>query len=181
MANIDFVGISEPMLWHILWVVYSNGRDELLDQSSGLSPYMSTNYWKDKFSNQSRWKFVFIEKLSTFSQDEANGLLAFLYNMAVSCNDKQSKDFLVEIVTRIAEICLFEESNNCNPESPKHLIDSKNNSNQSLYSAKGIACLSNLLNKYRSLIPVLFQLIDQCEECDCQLEASLYLFQAFFL
>lgn len=176
LAQIDFVGISEPMLWHILWVVYSNGHDELHDQSSGLSPYMSINYWKDKYSKHSRWKFVFMEKLAIFSAEEAGGLLQFLYNMSLCSDEKQSKEFLVEIITRLFEICLCKQPIPV-ANSPRHIVDSSLGiKNQSYYTEKGFHYLVKLLNRFRSLISILLQLIDKMNnKSDCFVEVSFLL------
>ncbi|OTF71337.1 hypothetical protein BLA29_009259, partial [Euroglyphus maynei] len=124
LAKIDFEGISEPMLWNILWVVYQNGRNESNEMANNLCPYMSSNYWKDKFRNHVQWKFIFIEKLSILSLEEASGLLDFFYNMAISRSKYESSiiqsdlssssldtqyvdDFFREIIERFAEICLL--------------------------------------------------------------------------
>lgn len=191
LAKIDFEGISEPMLWHILWVVYNNGCNEgQNDITSGLCPYMSANYWKDKFRNHAQWKFIFFEKLSLLSMEEAGGLIDFFYNMAISKSNNElmfdnsellsnntnadihSEDFLQEILERLAEICLlkkiFNTSSYSRPAADKNNIDTNSTNplvltNQEFYSTKGVACLIKLVSNFKSLLVILLQFIEAVE------------------
>lgn len=159
LAKIEFTGISEAMLWHILWVVYNNGVDDNAELS-GLCPYMSANYWKDKFASYCQWKFVFFKKLSTFSVEEATGLMDFFANMATSRDERLDAEFLVEVVRRIAEICLLKK---CYLEgsAPENGGTGLAITNQEFYLLKGNICLVNLLNQFKSLTTVLLQFINE--------------------
>ena len=211
LAKIDFEGISEPMLWNILWVVYQNGRNEQNEIASGLCPYMSSNYWKDKFRSHVHWKFVFIEKLAILSLEEASGLLDFFYNMAISRSKFESlmelsssstttmfndlsfdniqhvDDFLREIIERFAEICLLRKLYSYPLDFENQMSQINPNqylilNNQEFYSTKGVACLIKLLTRYKSMLFVLLQFLQSInDESNLLIQPCLDLFTSIVI
>lgn len=103
ISVIPFEGITESMMWHILWVFY-NGRDEI-DELGGLCPYFSDAYWKAKF-NEPGTKALFREKLPNLSQSELECLLRSLGNMIKSRKVKEI-DFIRTIVEEMFEISCY--------------------------------------------------------------------------
>jgi len=101
LSVFPFDGVSESMMWHILWVVYNNGRDEL-DELGGLCPYFSANYWKNKFEEVTV-QFLFKEKLTSLTLTESQSLLCLLYNMAISRNNNEN-EYISTLVKEIFEI-----------------------------------------------------------------------------
>ena len=95
ISVIPFRGVTESMMWHILWVFYNNGKDESHD-SSCLCPYNDLIYWKAKFDDP-EVKVSFRDKLLSLSPAEGQCLLETLGNMARS---RESKE--VDLVTMIA-------------------------------------------------------------------------------
>lgn len=91
ISVIKFDGVSEAMMWHIIWVIYNNGRDEI-DDLNGLCPYFSDAYWKAKF-NEPAMKYLFQEKLPTLSVSESECLLISLKNMVIS-RESNEIDFI---------------------------------------------------------------------------------------
>ncbi|XP_015788920.1 ectopic P granules protein 5 homolog [Tetranychus urticae] len=101
VSVIPFAGVTESMMWHIVWVFYNNGRDEI-DELGGLCPYFSDSYWKSKF-NEPAMKFLFREKLPSLSSTEAECLLRSLGNMIKSRNNEEI-EFVNTIATEMFEI-----------------------------------------------------------------------------
>lgn len=101
VSAIPFYGVTESMMWHIVWVFYNNGRDEI-DELGGLCPYFSDLYWKSKF-NEPAMKYLFREKLPSLSPSEAQCLLRSLANMILS-RDYTEIEFVNTIATEIFEI-----------------------------------------------------------------------------
>ena len=136
LSVFPFDGVSESMMWHILWVVYNNGRDEL-DELGGLCPYFSVNYWKNKFQ-EATVQFLFKEKLISLTTTESQNLLVLMYNMAISRNGHES-EYISTIIREIFEISL---------QTP-HLSDNMTD--------KGSQILVKLISRHDSLIPVLIR------------------------
>ena len=101
VSVIPFNGITESMMWHIVWVFYNNGRDEI-DELGGLCPYFSDAYWKSKF-NEPAMKFLFTEKLPNLSQSELDCLLLSLSNM-IKSRSQTEHEFISTIALEIFEI-----------------------------------------------------------------------------
>lgn len=101
LAVFPFDGVSESMMWHILWVVYNNGRDEQ-DELGGLCPYFSDAYWKSKFE-EATVQYLFREKLNSLSESESHCLLITLYHMAKSRISSEN-EFISTIAKEIFEI-----------------------------------------------------------------------------
>jgi len=100
VSVIPFNGITEAMMWHIVWVFYNNGRDEI-DELGGLCPYFSDAYWKSKF-NEPAMKYLFTEKLPNLSQSELDCLLKSLANMIKSRSETE-REFVATIAVEIFE------------------------------------------------------------------------------
>jgi len=98
MSVIPFQGVTEAMMWHVLWVFYTNGRDELLGQN----PYAMDSYWKGKFEEPAV-KFLFREKLPSLSISESNSLLDSFGNMARS-RTADEKEFTVIVTNEMMEL-----------------------------------------------------------------------------
>lgn len=197
LSRIQFTGLSESMLWHILWAVYSNDFEQSGDVGSNgnvsLCSYMSFTYWKDKFAEHNQWKYVFVKRISSFSQDEATGFLEFLYSMAISAPQSDSL-FLHEIITKISEICLIKSfgsslqvtipsenqsqdsnSSNSSGNNPVVLIIE----NHHFYLEKGLNCIARLLETFKSCIGVLLHFLEhQTEESNIIVDQCHRLFQA---
>ncbi|CAG2110406.1 unnamed protein product, partial [Medioppia subpectinata] len=153
LSVFPFDGVSESMMWHILWVVYNNGRDEL-DELGGLCPYFSVSYWKNKFQEVTV-QYLFKEKLSSLTISESQNLLCLLYNMSISRNESTEKEYISTIIKEIFEISL---------QSPQ-LSDNM--------TEKGKHILVKLITRYNSLFKVL---IRQLLEHDSNNEACIELF-----
>ncbi|RWS06065.1 ectopic P granules protein 5-like protein [Dinothrombium tinctorium] len=95
VSVIPFDGVTESMMWHIVWVFYNNGRDEI-DELGGLCPYLSDAYWRAKF-NEPAMKYLFQEKLPSLSASESECLLKSLANMIKSRSSNE-----IEFVNTIA-------------------------------------------------------------------------------
>lgn len=182
LAQIEFDGITESMLWHILWVVYSNGRDQEAMTTAGagggekLCPYMSTNYWKDKLAKFQQWKFVFLEKLSVFSKEEAVGLLEFFFKMGISRSEPAELSLLQEIITRIAELSLVRCCLKGGADGAEKSI-----ANHGYYIDKGRGCLSKLLKKFTKCFTILLQFLEDQGEANLLEEPCLRLFTSLDL
>ena len=112
ISVIPFDGITESMIWHIVWVFY-NGRDEI-DELDGLCPYFSDSYWKSKF-NEKSIKTLFKEKLPNLSFNELENLIRSLGNMIKSrSNSDDESEFVKTIAIDIFEISLFKPLTNDN-------------------------------------------------------------------
>lgn len=109
VSAIPFNGVTESMMWHIVWVFYNNGRDEI-DELGGLCPYFSDLYWKSKF-NEPAMKFLFREKLPSLSSLEAECLLRSLGNMIISRNSSEI-EFINTIAVEIFEITFLTQETN---------------------------------------------------------------------
>lgn len=109
VSAIPFNGVSESMMWHIVWVFYNNGRDET-DELGGLCPYFSDLYWKSKF-NEPPMKYIFQEKLPSLNSSEAECLLQSLGNMIIS-RDSTEAEFVNKIATEIFEISFLVKEGN---------------------------------------------------------------------
>ena len=104
ISVIPFDGITESMIWHIVWVFY-NGRDEI-DELDGLCPYFSDSYWKSKF-NEKSIKVLFKEKLPNLSFNELENLIRSLGNMIKSRPSDEESEFVLTIAIDVFEISLF--------------------------------------------------------------------------
>ena len=111
ISVIPFDGITESMIWHIVWVFY-NGRDEI-DELSGLCGYFSESYWKSKF-NEKSVKVLFKEKLPNLSFNELENLIRSLGNMIKSRSNDDESEFVKTIAIDIFEISLFKPLTNEN-------------------------------------------------------------------
>jgi len=114
ISVIPFDGITESMIWHIVWVFY-NGRDEI-DELSGLCGYFSESYWKSKF-NEKSVGVLFKEKLPNLSINELENLIRSLGNMIKSRSNDDESEFVKTIAIDIFEISLFK------PLTNEHLIN----------------------------------------------------------
>lgn len=104
ISVIPFDGITESMIWHIVWVFY-NGRDEV-DELDGLAPYFSDSYWKSKF-NEKSVKLLFKEKLPNLSFNELENLIRSLGNMIKSRAGYEESEFVKTVAIDMFEISLF--------------------------------------------------------------------------
>lgn len=101
ISVIPYSGVTEAMMWHILWVFYNNGRDET-DDLGGLCPYVSDSYWKAKF-DEPAVKFLFREKLPSLSECECYSLLESLANMVKSRSSNES-EFITTVTNEMLEL-----------------------------------------------------------------------------
>ncbi|RWS25873.1 ectopic P granules protein 5-like protein, partial [Leptotrombidium deliense] len=101
VSVIPFNGVTESMMWHILWVFYNNGRDEV-DELGGLCPYFSDSYWRSKF-NEPAMKYLFQEKLPTLSTSECECLLRSLGNM-IKSRDSTEVEFINTVAVEMFEM-----------------------------------------------------------------------------
>lgn len=95
MSVIPFKGVTEAMMWHILWVFYNNGQDD-----EGLSSYASD--WKAKFDEPSV-KLLLRDKLASLSTSECHSLLESLANM-VKSRDCNERDFTTRVTNEMLEL-----------------------------------------------------------------------------
>ena len=96
ISVIPFNGVTGAMMWHILWVVYNNGRND--DQTK---IYESDEYWRDKFVDA--LKSSFAEKLPSLSTSESHCLLESLGNMVKSRNSNQI-NFISTVTNEMFEL-----------------------------------------------------------------------------
>ncbi len=141
LSVFPFDGVSESMMWHILWVVYNNGRDEM-DELGGLCPYFSAQYWKNKFQEVTV-QFLFKEKLTSLTITESQSLLCLLYNMASSRSNGEN-EYISTIAKEIFEISFQ------TPQLSSNMTD------------KGKEIIIKLITHYNSLINVIInQLLER--------------------
>ena len=76
MSVIPFKLVTEPMMWHILWVVYNHGGEE-----NDIEIDVSNRFWELKFSDP-KPKVSFREKFLLLTGSESLSLLESFSNMA---------------------------------------------------------------------------------------------------
>ncbi|KAI1290210.1 Ectopic P granules protein 5 -like protein [Halotydeus destructor] len=104
ISVIPFDGVTEAMMWHLLWVVYNNGHGT---KDGDKSPYHDAEFWKPKFS-QPEITNLFHEKLLSLSNAESLSLLTSMCNMAKS-RSTDEKDFVNVVTSEIFGMTFIQE------------------------------------------------------------------------
>ncbi|KAG9509720.1 Ectopic P granules protein 5-like protein, partial [Fragariocoptes setiger] len=127
-----FHGVSDSMMWHILWQFHNNCRDEKKGEFNKMCKYYNDAYWRKKFQEQAV-SYLFTEKFLKLPAHECNYLLKSMANMVLSRSDSQS-DFVTWVVSEIFDFSF------------------KSSALKSKVTATGIELLALCAEKYPGLI-----------------------------
>lgn len=162
VSVIPFAGVTEAMMWHILWVFYNNGRDES-DDLGGLCPYVSDSYWKAKFEEPAL-KYLFHEKLPSLSTSECHSLLDCLGNM-VKSRDSREVEFITTVTSEMLELCFMSPGSH----RPGDQLVKKCTAIYSQIARQHPFFISSLIHKIKQAAPRNESIIESLSEIPCDI------------